>query len=395
VGCKFQAFGNVADVPDVKSCGTASDREENQRLMSKRLVIIVVSVCFLTLFGEIARVPAQEQETRASSVEIVPAPTVEFPALVDSNSPAFWQFYRGQNRLHLITSWGTPSLIRGPSLRRLSEPQAVRFSNQVNGGRWMEAVIQDDAGTLYGYYHFEPLGVCGPVNKTAPRIGAARSLDDGLSWEDLGIILEVSETSLDCDTPNDFFAGGVGDLSVILDGEGIDAYLFFSSYSGDATRQGVAVARMPWAQRNSPQSSLAIWDRGTWRYPRSFAGARIRRGFEPTPIYPATISWHDRSNAVDSFWGPSVHWNTSLQQFVMLLNRASDASFNQEGIYVAFSSVLDDPTTWTQPVKILDGGAWYPQVLGLERDAGTDKLAGSIARLFLRGRSDYFLIFRR
>ena len=40
------------------------------------------------------------------------------------------------------------------------------------------------------------------------------------------------------------------------------------------------------------------------------------------------------------FWGPAIHWNTYLEQYVMLLNRAKDDQFGQEGIYVSFSPTL-------------------------------------------------------
>jgi hypothetical protein len=54
----------------------------------------------------------------------------------------------------------------------------------------------------------------------------------------------------------------------------------------------------------------------------------------------------------------------------MLLNRAADESFDQEGIYVSMSPGLDDPSTWSTPAKIMDGGQWYPQVFGAEDGAG-------------------------
>ena len=34
----------------------------------------------------------------------------------------------------------------------------------------------------------------------------------------------------------------------------------------------------------------------------------------------------------DAFWGPAVHWNTHLQQYVMLLNRAFDPRWAQEDL---------------------------------------------------------------
>ena len=64
--------------------------------------------------------------------------------------------------------------------------------------------------------------------------------------------------------------------------------------------------------------------------------------------------------AVDAYWGPSVHWNTYLGQYVMLLNHARDARWNQEGIYISFASRLDDPSAWSAPVKIMDGGQTRP-----------------------------------
>ena len=90
-----------------------------------------------------------------------------------------------------------------------------------------------------------------------------------------------------------------------------------------------------------------------------------------------------------------MHWNTYLEQYVMLLNRARDADWHQEGIYIAFSPKLGDPTAWSTPQRLLTGGMWYPQVLGLEPGVGTDKIAGERARLFVGGRSHYFIEFEK
>jgi hypothetical protein len=322
---------------------------------------------------------------------LAPAPPLVLPSLVDSNSPAFWQFAGGRNLLRVVTSWGNPSMTEGVSIRRLHLPEPVRFSTSANGGRWMESILQADNGTLYGYYHHEPLGLCVGKNKTAPRIGAARSTDDGATWEDLGIIIDAP-AALDCSTPNEYFAGGAGDFTAVLDQNETDVYFFFTNYTGSTTSQGVATARMPWAQRDAPQGNIAIWDGRIWRNPPRTVW-QFRRGyFDPKPIYPTLISWHDPSGTVDAFWGPSIHWNTAIQQYVLLLNRASDSKWSQEGIYISFSPVLDDPQRWTSPIKILDGD-WYPQVIGLERERGTDKVAGAVSRIFIRGRSEYFLIF--
>ena len=54
-----------------------------------------------------------------------------------------------------------------------------------------------------------------------------------------------------------------------------------------------------------------------------------------TPILPVKSDWN-RLDA-DAFWGASVHWNTHLNQYVMLLNRAIDKDWKQEGVYVSFN----------------------------------------------------------
>ena len=46
-----------------------------------------------------------------------------------------------------------------------------------------------------------------------------------------------------------------------------------------------------------------------------------------------------------------------------------------------------------QPHQIVDGGSWYPQVVGLEDARGTDSWAGQTARFFTSGRSDLLIEF--
>jgi hypothetical protein len=264
---------------------------------------------------------------------------------------------------------------------------------------WMEAVVPDVEGTWYGYYHHEiPADVCGEEPRTLPRIGAARSRDFGETWEDLGTILEAPAGWHDCDSTNRFFVGGVGDFSVVLDQDSKDLYFFFSQYSSRQQTQGVAVGRMAWANRDRPAGRMTVWWHSTtWIPARRLRSGNERMGYAypaGVPIYRATNGWHD-DQRVDAFWGPSVHWNTYLQQYVMLLNRAQDAQWRQEGIYVAFSKSLDDPTDWSVPRRLLAGGQWYPQVIGSEPGLGTDKTAGERARFFMAGRSQYVIQFSR
>jgi hypothetical protein len=116
-----------------------------------------------------------------------------------------------------------------------------------------------------------------------------------------------------------------------------------------------------------------------------------------TPIFPVKRDWAAR--APDALWGPAVHWNTYLNCYVMLLNRAQgEPGWSQEGVYVSFSTDLSRPEMWTPPKKILDKAEFpqwyffYPQVMGLEPE-GTDRRAGQVARLYVNGVSRWEIEF--
>jgi hypothetical protein len=122
-------------------------------------------------------------------------------------------------------------------------------------------------------------------------------------------------------------------------------------------------------------------------------------GGHMTPIFPASQAWQ-RSDA-DSFWGPSIHWNTYLEQYVVLLNRSCcKPGWPQEGIYVSWNSDLSRPSEWRRAQRLLakSGIRWspgyYPQVLGLE-EGETDNYAGATARFYVHGRSEWEIVFEK
>jgi hypothetical protein len=227
--------------------------------------------------------------------------------------------------------------------------------------------------------------VCSGNTKTAPQIGAARSRDDGLEWEDLGIVLAAPMVSRRCATDNLYFAGGEGDFSAVLDEDGAYVYFAYSAYPSAIDGQGILFARMAWADRDRPAGRVFKWRSGEW----TTAGVGGRG--TPAPAFAARVSWHEAG--ADAFWGPSVHWNTFLNKYVMLMTRTADSSFDTAGIYVAYADRLDDPQAWSAPRLLVEGGAWYPQVIGLERGRGTDARAGQYARFFMGGRSDFLVRF--
>jgi hypothetical protein len=343
--------------------------------------------------------PTRTMEGQAAPVptaRLIAAPTVSLPGEADSNSPAVWDRIDGRLRFFVLTSVAGASVrSEGSDLTRLTARGAVAFTNHPGSGVWFESIVPDADGTWYGFYHNEwPAEICNDSTRTIPRIGAARSTDSGATWQDLGVVLQSPPGTNDCASANQYFVGGVGDFSVMLDHGSQYLYLFFSQYANRETAQGVSVARLAWADRDAPAGKATVWLRNqTWLPARPI---RTRDGFRHVypaggPIYRVIEPWH--ANVVDAFWGPSVHWNTYLQQYVMLLNRASDSSWTQEGVYVAFTPTLDDPGTWSMPQRLVAGGRWYPQVIGTEPGAGTDRVAGERARFFISGRSEYTIQF--
>ena len=317
----------------------------------------------------------------SQSAEIRPAPLVVMPGEVDSNSPAFWL----DGQLHLMNSTGNgPVISRGTAQFLLSRPKPVTFVRRSQWPAWIESTWVDMNGTVFGWYHLEQEGVCGGKRPTQPQIGAAISYNDGETFWDLGIIL-ASAYAPDCSSQNEYFTGGHGDFSVILDRNQEYFYFLFTNYGGPVETQGVAVARMAVGDRFNPVGRVRKYHEGTWTQPGVTGHV--------TPMLPATVSWQNADT--DSFWGPSVHWNAYLESYVMLLNRSCCwPGFPQEGIYLSFNPDLGSPTGWTEPQKVLDDPGWYPQVLGTGLGE-TDTEAGRVARLYVYGQSRARIVFQR
>ncbi len=321
-------------------------------------------------------VPALAQRARVRD-----APPIDMPGQVDSNSPAYWQ----NGSFSLLNSTGNgPVRASGNDQFHLGETQRVPINRVTPWPAWMEAVWVDPSGAILGWYHQEHFGLCKGSNLSVPQIGAAISYDGGNTFTDLGAVLSSGDP-INCSAQNGYFAGGEGDVSVILDRQRTYFYFFFGHYSGPLEGQGVAVARMPYWSRFDPESAVTKYYAGAWTEPG--IGGRV------TPIFPARASWMDAD--ADSYWGPSVHWNTYLESFVMLLNRSCcSPGFPQTQIYASFSANLEDPASWTQPDAILDDVGWYPQVLGYG-PLGTDRHAGRVARLYIYGHSRWEIVFEK
>jgi hypothetical protein len=313
----------------------------------------------------------------AQSVHIDSAPAADFPALVDSNSPA----YRSGSNLYLYNSLDLPIRSEASDSSHFSRARAVFVSGE-NRWRWIESVWADpNTGSVYAWYHAEPLNICPGLPLTAPQIGALVA-DDGITFRDLGIILRSGDKP-NCATNNIYFAGGHGDFSVIPDRDQNYFYFLFTNYGGPVEQQGVGMARMAFADRDDPAGKVWKFYAGEWTQP----GLRGR----VQPIFPAKADWADDNP--DSFWGPAVHWNTALQQYVVLMSHVQgDPAWSQEGVYISLNPDLSKPTAWTTPAKIIEGVGWYPQVLGDGPD-DTDTIVGGSARLYVMGHSEWSITF--
>ncbi|MGH9840882.1 MAG: hypothetical protein ACREEM_19075 [Blastocatellia bacterium] len=306
---------------------------------------------------------------------------------VDCNSPVHWD---DKGNMHVFTSVRHPFRSTGTNFFNLSNPSVkttILHRPGVEGGKWLEATHRDADGALYGWYHNEPPPPCSNnLHLSAPRIGAMFSRDEGLTWQDLGLVLEAPAGSLNCFTKNFYFAGGVGDFSVILDEEKKYFYFLFGTYNAQLDEQGISIARMRYEDRNNPIGAVWKWRNDAWNEPG--LGGRV------TPVFKVTQDWH--GTAPDAWWGPSIHFNTYLNQYVIVMNRAIDTYWLQEGIYISFNADIADPRAWSDPDRLpIDPQARaYPQIIGLEKGE-TDKLLGRYGRLFLLGVSNWLIEFRQ
>lgn len=305
------------------------------------------------------------------------------PVVVDARgSTAFYSHY----------------LPRGHSYRRegsadlqfIRDPVPVRFVDDPDPdtGKWIEAVWPGADGTLYGLIHAEMLAPCERL-LFLPEIRIARSADNGLTWTGCGTLLRAPAAQTDCSYRNGFFAGGFGDLSALPDRAGRFHYIAFTSFVADESAQGIVMARLDHANPlgADPLAGLQWWAQDGWR-PAGEPGAL------PRPLWPMRRGW--RHYDPDGFWGPAVHYNRDLDAYVMLLNHtaAGEGDLVQEGIYAAFNSDLADPCGWSAPLRIVAGGGWYPQAVGLQPGC-SDTLVAGPARFVMGGYSAWTVDFAR
>lgn len=264
-------------------------------------------------------------------------------------------------------------------------------------GPWFEAMISDEQGNLYSYYHTE-IRVYSDT-KIRVGIGCQKSLDGGNTWIDIGNALIVN-TPAGSDIAdgvtthlNYGFVGGNGDCSAILDHTQTYLYIFWSQYGKTSETQGIGMGRMLWSDRNSPEGKILKWYNDAWVQPGV--------GGLTTPVIPNGGDCYGLFAVQDYWWGPAIHWNEYIEKYVVLLNRSNNGDFywtNGQTNYWAYCSDLANPI-WSTPQELVfsDGsmGNWYPICYGLQPGAGTDKFCGQTGRLFVSGISNWSIRFYR
>lgn len=293
------------------------------------------------------------------------------PVLVsEDGAVAFYTAY--EPTVHTFRRLGTRAL----DFRQPPVPVQLTADPEPAVGKWIEAVWRNpDSGRLHAWYHAE--GKLPGTRLNVPHIGELESGDGGLTWSGRGVLLQAPANETDLSWQNGAFAGGYGDLSCVADHTGRFIYLAFTSYRARERMQGIVMARLP---RPRPRTGAATAGLELW----TAQGWQADPGAEPQPLWPQTRGW--RHADPDGFWGPAIHYNHVLKAYVMLLTHTAGgrADLVTEGIYLSVNSDVADPAGWTVPLRIVHGGAWYPQAIGTAPGCGDSEIAGE-ARFFMAG----------
>ncbi len=313
----------------------------------------------------------------------------------DANSPLVWvdsTLTLLFNNWHMADGRAYSRIATGPDLLSLTTQGFVTIGDDPRlTHRWFESVLRIDNGDLYAFYHSEEGVPCSFYIKS-PQVGVAVSYDNGFTWTNLGFIIESPVGENNCEAKNGFFSNGAGDFSVLLDENQEYVYIYFANYpmNEQVEDQGISVARIRYEDLANPQGKAWRWFNGSYSQPgmggRSSALFHVEKDFNHADP--------------DSFWGPAIHYNTYLKKYVMVMPRTQGGNppllvWPTEGIYMSISNDLSNPRSWSEPVKIAQGGHWYPQFVGINSiQQETDSKVGKWARFFLEGESKYLVQFK-
>jgi hypothetical protein len=296
-------------------------------------------------------------------VVIAPATTLyRAPNLIDNNITGFWE----SNQLHLEPgTWGNgapvSSFYVGSTLSAASSASplshAVHPSLRNPAGCqgksacfWAEGMYNAGNGTVYALVEDEGWERCPGSRKAHWRMGIVKSTDNGVTFDDAGIILDEPGDDV-CNTATPYLAGGVGDGAWIISGD--YAYIVYSVYGGTWTptagSQGIAVGRILLSDLAAPVQSDPVTGE---------------------PSGPSKVKKWYAVRDVDGTWKvPDANGNPSSMPCA-----AADLCFNSEGISGRSTPIpgshpsVDNLSTETGPRDM-----WYfPYVGKVHRDGGDE-----------------------
>jgi hypothetical protein len=115
---------------------------------------------------------------------------------------------------------------------------------------WAEGTYNAGNGVVFALIEDEGYRACASVTTLSHwRMGIAKSVDNGVTFDDLGIVLDEPGPDV-CDTVSPYIIGGAGDGNWVIPGDGY-AYVVYSVYGGtwtgpgpDGGSQGLGVGRI-------------------------------------------------------------------------------------------------------------------------------------------------------
>ncbi len=312
----------------------------------------------------------------------------------------------------------------------------------LHGAVWFETIYQDkkdtSGKTLYAVFHnenypatnpYNPLTGQGYIDKLWPegltgaaspaavcRIGIMKSTDAGRSWINKGVFIEDLQPRMILKPHNTSktFAGGVGDPSAVTSGDYL--YLFYGEYGYpgiyDAAKynpltekggQCISIARIALNDLDNPGGKAKRWNGTSFSANADAIGSPI-----PAIQIPAKEGGGPASNPKSAFhWGPSVSWNSYLNEWVMMMAKSEGPSWAGGSIYISYNRHKNlgsgsNSQDWSKPVLLLNRPGhiiWYPslQPLNTAEDIAAKRTClqlGRKARLFFKdqyqGKGDYY-----
>lgn len=395
---------------------------------------------------------ADSQKSAASTpgFELIPSEKFYFKSFVDCNMAEAWigdtfRIFPGKYGEDPV--WGYSNELEFADgknadeafLRKMEEftdpimpPNVPPGQKGLHGAVWFETVYQspdDKTGkTLYALYHNENYPETLPYDSTTGegyknekwptglthdssvaavcRIGIMKSVDGGRGWEDKGIIIEDLQPRIILKPFNTqrTFAAGVGDPSAVANGDYL--YVFYGEYGYpgiydektydpniEMSGQCISVARIKLDELDQPAGKALRWNG------KEFAAAFNGIG---NPVASLQISKADgggpASAAETGFhWGPSVSWNTYLNQWVMLMGHVTGPFWRGSKVYISFNPNKDlgignNSQQWSKPQLLLDKPGhilWYPSLQPMNtaedvKNRNTCLKLGQQARLFFK-----------